>query len=611
LLGIAALAGFSLLAGSATPAQAATDSLFAAPSTAGSGDCSSPANACTIATAVTSANAAPVADSVQIKLANGIYLLPAPSPTALSITFTGPSLTFEAESGTPTLDGAKTVRLLSVDSTSNVTIDGLEIEFGAAAGIGGGIENKGTLTVKNSTFSSNSGSNGGAISNAAGATLTVENTTFSHNTTTGVGGGAIINMGNATVARSEIVNNTAPINGGGINVQASGTLTLVSSTVAGNISGSVGGGIENLGTLTVEASTITGNSGSAGAAISNASTKLALAGDLIAAQSFGSACNFAGPVSVDVGYNLDDDGTCISPTAPATGSHGGTAAYGSSTYGAVLDAYLADAPANHGGPTRTVALLNSPIPPTPLADPALDVVPASFNLPVALGGVSAACSLPDQRGVVPAAGTNCDIGSYLLQATKTALATSAAKVGQNTSVTYTATVAPAPDAGTVAFNDGAGNPATAHCAAEAVSAGKATCTVSYPSRGVFPVTAAYSGDGALNNYAGSATAAPATTTVVDRTKPTAPKKLKARIHHGKLQLSWAAAKDNVGITRYRVFRNGKAIKSTKARVRSASVRLVGRGGVYAVGAVDAAGNAGPLSKQVTVRLRKKAYRIVK
>ena len=177
-LSIVAVAGFCLLGAMTATAQAATDSLFAAPSATGAGDCSSPANACSIATAVTNANAEPVADSVVIELANGTYLLPSPSPTALSITFAGPSLTIEAESGTPTLDGENLVRLLSVGSTSNVTLDGLEIEFGSTTGNGGGVSNSGTLTIKHSMFSSNSASNGGGISNVAGATLTVQTRRF-------------------------------------------------------------------------------------------------------------------------------------------------------------------------------------------------------------------------------------------------------------------------------------------------------------------------------------------------------------------------------------------------------------------------------------------------
>ena len=60
-------------------------------------------------------------------------------------------------------------------------------------------------------------------------------------------------------------------------------------------------------------------------------------------------------------------------------------------------------------------------------------------------------------------------------------------------VTYTATVTPAPNGGTVAFSDGSGNPATSTCASQTITAGVATCTVTYPAAGSFTITAAYSG----------------------------------------------------------------------------------------------------------------------
>lgn len=608
-LTVAALAGLCL-AGLATPAQAATVNLFAAPSAVGTGDCSSPDNACTIDIAVTTANAASVTDEVVIKLAKGTYQLSAPDP-ALSITFAGPGLTFEPQSGTPTLSGTKTVSVLSIGATSNVTIAGLGIEFGESAGLGGGIQNSGTLTVEDSTFTGNAAGNGGAIANNSGATLTVQDSTFSHNTTTGVGGGAIINSGMATVMRSAIINNTAPINGGGINVQPGGTMTLANSTIANNTSAGLGGGFSNLGTLNLLGSTITDNAGSDGTAFASGNTNVTFAATILAGPSSGGTCNPANAAYVDGGYNLDDDGTCISPTSPATGSHNGTTTYGSSTYGAALGAYLADGLANNGGPTKTIALLNSPDPSTDVANPALDVVPPSFDLPVAIGGTSAACSLSDQRGVVPAAGSNCDIGAYLLQATKTELAASTETVGQNESVTYTAAVTPAPDGGTVSFNDGAGNPAAANCAAQGVANGKATCTVSYANLGSYSVTASYTGDEAKNNYAASATAAPTTTTVVDKTQPSKPRKVKGRIQGGKLRLSWNAPSDNVGIDAYRVLSKGKVVKSTTGSVRRASVTLTGRGGGFAIRAVDAAGNISPGSQKVKVRRVHGAYRIVK
>jgi hypothetical protein len=517
--GLAALAGLCLLAAAAGPARAATDGLYAAPAAAGAGDCSSPADACSIADAVTSANAKPIADSVRIVLAGGVYALASPSPTALVITFAGPSLTLEAApgGGTPILDGGNAVRLLSVAAASTVTLDGLEIRSGTTTALGGAVLDGGALTIKRSTFSGNSADDGGAISVSLGATLAVQDSTFTGNDATAVGGGAIIASGPTTIERSALVGNTAAVNGGAINVQPGATMTVTSSTLAGNRSAGLGGALSNLGTLTVQRSTIQGNSATSGSVIAAGGANARFAADLIAAQAAGSACDPANAAVVDAGYNLDPDGTCVSATTPATGSHAGQAADGASTYGAVLDAYLADALAANGGPSPTLALLHRPSPATDLPNPALDAVPADFALPVAVGGASTACALPDQRGVVAVPGASCAIGAYLLQTTRTALAAPAAVT--NAPVTLTATITPAAEGGTVSFDDGAGNPATTHCAAQGVSRGVATCTITYASHGSYPVTATYTGDGDDNNYTGSASAS-RTVTVTDA--PVAP-----------------------------------------------------------------------------------------
>lgn len=70
------------------------------------------------------------------------------------------------------------------------------------------------------------------------------------------------------------------------------------------------------------------------------------------------------------------------------------------------------------------------------------------------------------------------------------------RVGQV--VTYTATVTPAPDGGTVAFSE-AGSP-IGGCGAQTVASGTATCQVTYGGVGVHTVMATYSGD---SNYQGS------------------------------------------------------------------------------------------------------------
>ncbi len=513
-----AVATLMAITGMAGVAQAATDTLYAAPGASESGSCMSPAQPCSIDRAVTEANAMPTTDSVKIKLAGGVYGLGGPAPTALPITFTGPSLSLEAESedSTPVLHAEGSFRVLEVDATATVKVAGLTIENGSTTGTGGAIENKGALTVVDSTFSENSAANGGAIANIAGGTLTVEDSTFSGNVATSVGGGAIISFGTTTVVRSTLVENHAPVNGGGINVQPSSAVTVVGSTLAGNVSVSLGGAISNLGTLYVVGSTIVGNAASGGSAIATGNNEATFVTDLIGPQESGEACSPTGSAFVDAGYNLDVDGTCISATTPGIGSHNGTTALGSSTYGEVLDAYLADGLADNGGPTETIALLNTPNPLTAEPDPAFDVVPPNFELPVPVGTATTACALSDQRGFLTLPGANCAIGAFLRSATKTEVAVSSSEIFKDDTVTYTATVAPVPDRGKVAFDDGAGNPATTQCPAQSVIGGKATCTVSYANVGSYSAAATYSGDGDRNSFVGSATTASATVTVKER-----------------------------------------------------------------------------------------------
>jgi len=586
------LATVGLLAGATASAGAATTVLHAAPAAAGTADCATPASACTISAAVAAANASPTTDEVRIRLLGGTYPLAAPTPTALEITFAGPRLTLEADGGTPTLDGGGATRVLSVGATSHVTVRGLAFRAGGTAERGGAIKNLGDLSVAGATFSGNTAGNGGAISNEAAATLAVADTTFADNTTTGVGGGALIDLGTATVVRSTFVGNTAPINGGAINVQPGATTTVTGATFQGNTSRSLGGAFANLGRLTVQASTIAGNSASQGSVIATGNANATFAAVLVAAQTSGDACSPAGSAIVDAGYNLDTDGTCVSATTPATGSHGGATAYGSTTYAAAIAAYLEDDLADHGGPTRTLALLRAPDPATDAANPAFPVVPPAFDLPVAVGGETKACAVADQRGVRPAAGAACAIGAYQLVTTSTTLASSADAVLVGAPVTYTASVSPAPAGATVAFDDGAGNPATTQCAVRPVSDGTATCTVSYPTPGDRAVTASYDGGGTPDGHVPSTS--PARTTAVT-TPPAAPPASTATPPGGAPPASTTPATapvppaprlglSNLGVTRCvgttaRAQRRvtGRYALSTRARVTYTLQRRVDRG----------------------------------
>ncbi len=85
------------------------------------------------------------------------------------------------------------------------------------------------------------------------------------------------------------------------------------------------------------------------------------------------------------------------------------------------------------------------------------------------------------------------------RSTATALVSSATPATVRQQVTYTATVSPIPDSGTVAFSDG-GTTITG-CDAQSVdSSGQATCSVSYAAARSHSISAAYAGD---NSYPAS------------------------------------------------------------------------------------------------------------
>jgi hypothetical protein len=134
---------------------------------------------------------------------------------------------------------------------------------------GGGIFTSGPLTVVNSTVDFNAGERrGGGIYND-GAAVKLFDSTVSHNaalTFVGSGNaGGIWNGGTMTLYDSDISDNRASASligggsGGGIVNAPLATLVLRSSTVTGNTTAGFGGGISNDGTLSLYDTTITGN----------------------------------------------------------------------------------------------------------------------------------------------------------------------------------------------------------------------------------------------------------------------------------------------------------------------------------------------------------------
>jgi fibronectin type 3 domain-containing protein len=109
---------------------------------------------------------------------------------------------------------------------------------------------------------------------------------------------------------------------------------------------------------------------------------------------------------------------------------------------------------------------------------------------------------------------------------------------------------------------------------------------------------AYDASGNASAQSGPVTA---TTDAVDRQAPTAPANLQASVLKGrKVKLVWSAASDNLGVTGYRIYRDGAAISTIPGTLSFTD--SPGRGShSYYVVALDAAGNVSADSNFVTVK----------
>jgi predicted outer membrane repeat protein len=165
-----------------------------------------------------------------------------------------------------TVSGNNASRVFNIGKFT-VSISGLTISDGSVPNVyGGGINNLGTLTVTDCTFSNNSASGGGGIYNDG--PLTVTDSTFSGNSASNpnYGGGGIDNRSTLTVTDSTFSGNYGAANGGGGGILNAGMMTVTDSIFNGNslTTYGAGGGIFNEGTSTsaVFDSTFSGNSAS-------------------------------------------------------------------------------------------------------------------------------------------------------------------------------------------------------------------------------------------------------------------------------------------------------------------------------------------------------------
>ncbi len=285
------------------------------------------------------------------------------------------------------VDGNNATKVFTVSSSATVILSGLTIQNGdggaTTADLGGGIDNQGQLTVRNSIITSNlTGGDGGAISNdSATSSLTIRDSTFSGNQA--LNGGAINNIGTLSVKNSTFVNNQAQGDGGAIfNNDVTSQATIANSTFTGNaLTGSGAGSVvRNDGVLTISNATLAGNTAppTSGSIFNTASGGGTITlRNTIVANNTGGNCDLQGGTFNADTTDLTDDGSC-------TGTQQVTTA-------ALQLGSLAD----NGGPTQTIALQAGS---------------------VAIGaGNQTTCTTPpvnglDQRGAVRK--NPCDVGAY-------------------------------------------------------------------------------------------------------------------------------------------------------------------------------------------------------
>ncbi len=205
-----------------------------------------------------------------------------------------------------TIEPETTVRLL------DIIIAGGRGSGGPTNDWGGGVFNRGHLTIESSTLTNNTAARGGGVANVGAEP--------SGGTRAALSGSTAATL---TIIRSTLSGNTATTDGGGILNTSSGeggaTLAVVNSTLSGNLA-MAGGGLFNestggSATANLNYTTVAGNTAEAGGggihtvAGDEATSTVTLTATIVV-DGPGTACAVPSGSIFSGGYNLDDDDTC-------------------------------------------------------------------------------------------------------------------------------------------------------------------------------------------------------------------------------------------------------------------------------------------------------------
>jgi hypothetical protein len=166
--------------------------------------------------------------------------------------------------------GEATESVFIIAEGATVVIKDLTIRHGnpeTGMEAGGGINNRGVVTLERCVITENAASAGGGVNSFGSMTLidsavsnNVANGTGEGYTGCGTGGGIKVEQGPLVVINSVINGNKSKGNGGGIFLACKGTLELTNSTISGNEAvGGSGGGVCIRGAAKLTQSTIANN----------------------------------------------------------------------------------------------------------------------------------------------------------------------------------------------------------------------------------------------------------------------------------------------------------------------------------------------------------------
>ncbi len=177
----------------------------------------------------------PGAANLTVRRSSGVSYRIFTIPNSNTVSFSG----FTMSDGRSGNDGGG-----GISNRGNLTLTNCVVRNNVASGaIGGGIYNTGQLALINTSFSSNTAALGGGLySDGGSSTLT----SCSFVTNQGVSGGGIYNRDHtATLSNCVLQSNTASNNNGGGLYSLRGSSTLTSCSLIANRSGDSGGGISN------------------------------------------------------------------------------------------------------------------------------------------------------------------------------------------------------------------------------------------------------------------------------------------------------------------------------------------------------------------------------